>query len=175
MKKEKLTLNNIKSDLKHQIKYSYDFIGAAAFGLAFSLFCSFGITTYEYISSDGIIVTLCAPLLSILSLSLLIYWIIYITRIYIALRNTENIVKDKLVGTKIREYGRGRTDYLLHFSSYGKYIIPDENYKWSSMYNMRDNWVYRYSECGDEFYLVLSKKHTGKILLAYNTKLFDLK
>ena len=28
---------------------------------------------------------------------------------------------------------------------------------------------------GDEFYLVLSKKHTGKILLVYSTKMFEMK
>ena len=34
--------------------------------------------------------------------------------------------------------------------------------------------MYNCSDSGDEFYLVLSKPHTGNILLAYNTKQFDM-
>ena len=37
-----------------------------------------------------------------------------------------------------------------------------------------DLFVYFHAECDDEFYLVLSKPHTGKILLAYPKKMFDL-
>ena len=48
------------------------------------------------------------------------------------------------------------------------------NYSWSELYYMNDNLAYNNSECGDEFYLVLSKPHTGKIVLAYNTKMFEL-
>ena len=39
---------------------------------------------------------------------------------------------------------------------------------------MSDQMAYIYSECDDEFYLVLSKPNTGKIVLAYNTKMFEL-
>jgi hypothetical protein len=39
---------------------------------------------------------------------------------------------------------------------------------------MESKWVYLHAECGEEFYLVVSKPHTGRVLLAYPAKMFTL-
>lgn len=63
--------------------------------------------------------------------------------------------------------------YTLNFASYGQYcILGGENYSSSELYHMNDTGVFNYSTIGDTFYLILDTKN--RILLAYNTKLFEL-
>lgn len=70
---------------------------------------------------------------------------------------------------------RYRTYYcILHFSGYGDYAVPEKNYRWSKEFPMTVRGVHNTSFDGDEFYLVLSKPHSGKVLLAYPAKYFTL-
>ena len=96
-----------------------------------------------------------------------------IIKLHKALHNTDSIVKDKMISKEKRRYRRirNRGYARLNFSNYGVYMIPNLSYSWSSMQHLA---VYESSDYGDEFYLVLSKPHTGEILLAYNTKTFEL-
>lgn len=76
-----------------------------------------------------------------------------------------------------RYYSRvgSRTYYCtLHFNGYGDYEVPIKNYPWSKEYPMTTSGVHNTSFDGDEFYLVLSRPHNGKILLAYPAKYFIL-
>ena len=89
------------------------------------------------------------------------------------------IVKDKLISSEEGSHyasHRWRTFSwsVLHFNCYGDYKVPDTNYPWSKEYAMTSEGVCHTSFAGDEFYLVLSKPHSGKILLVYNAKLFQL-
>ena len=52
--------------------------------------------------------------------------------------------------------------------------MPEKNHQWSKLYPLSAHGEYIYAMPGDEYYLVLSKPHSGKILLAYNAKLFEL-
>ena len=87
------------------------------------------------------------------------------------------IFTDKLIGledeidTFFRRSYRP-TRYTLHFVSGYKYEIPKGiNYKWSSMYEMEDDGVFRSSDVGDLFYLISIDRK--RIRLAYNTKMFE--
>lgn len=89
------------------------------------------------------------------------------------------IVKDVLISSELEKGIRPRTwtpytDCTLLFSGYGDYEVPEKNYPWSKEYSMTAEGVYRTSMDGDEFYLVLTKPHSGKILLAYPAKYFAL-
>lgn len=88
------------------------------------------------------------------------------------------ITKDTLHASEgDRYYSRHnyRTYYCtLHFNGYGDYAVPEENYRWSKEYPMTARGVHNTSFDGDEFYLVLSKPHSGKVLLAYPAKYFTL-
>ena len=175
MQKEKLTINNINQDLiaesKECDKDLVGMIGAFIIVLLLVLICS------------NSLITLKATFLWLLCCCgevALLFVIVKQIKIIITLhKNLKNniIVIDKLIYTETKRKRHGRisvTYYYLHFSQYGKFQIPDENYKWSSCFSMSNKGVYNYSSNGDEFYLVLSKPHTGKILYAYNTKMFEL-
>lgn len=89
------------------------------------------------------------------------------------------IVKDVLISSEEEKHVRYRsylpyTYVTLRFSGYGEYIAMEKNYTWSKEYSMTSEGVYRTSFDGDEFYLVLSRPHNGKILLAYPAKYFTL-
>ena len=89
------------------------------------------------------------------------------------------IVKDVLISSELDKGVRPRTwmpyvNCTLHFSCYGDYLVPEKNHTWSKEYPLSAEGEYRFASDGDEYYLVLSRPHNGKILLAYNCKLFDL-
>lgn len=88
------------------------------------------------------------------------------------------IVKDTLVsseGEASHSTHTYRTYYCtLCFAHYGEYFVPEKNHRWSKLYPLSCKGEYIYAMPGDEYYLVLSKPHSGKILLAYNAKLFEL-
>ena len=91
------------------------------------------------------------------------------------------IVTDKLMTYQEKETYIGSAfsssfshPYILEFKSYGNYSIPSKNnYTLSRNYSSTDKDIFNYATIGDTFYLVITKKE--KILLAYNTKLFELK
>lgn len=90
----------------------------------------------------------------------------------------ECIAKDTLINAEFVDRWKGNTyrgKYHFQFARYGDYRVPKKNYTWSKGFSMSDRGVYNYAVHGDEFYLVLSKPHSGKILFAYNTKMFELK
>ena len=175
MHKEKLTVDNIKQDLCTQAKECYkELVGmiiAFIIVLLLVLICSNSLITLKAI----VLWLLCCC-----GAVALLFVIVNQIKTTITLRkNLKNniVVIDKLIytETKLKRHGRITvTYYYLHFSQYGKFQIPDENYKWSSCFSMSDKGVYNYSSNGDEFYLVLSKPHIGKILYVYNTKMFEM-
>lgn len=170
MQKEKLTISNIKTDLWNETKGSCVELIALTLLLLALIVIIFLVPIVIYKVLFGC--------LAIVAFCLVAKRASVFISLYRVLHNTPCIVKDKLVGMEEKEhhsrYGRYKTHYL-HFSGYGTYKIPNVNYKWSLTFAMNDRSVYEYySNYGDEFYLVLSKPHTGKILLAYNTKMFEL-
>ena len=174
MIKEKLTMENIRSDLRATIKGYY--ITIVLFTLLLLIFLGGSILflKHAYFSYHTII----------FCLGVIIHFVVIVVLIkdlillYKNFNNKKCIVKDKLISAEITgEFRRRRyvDRYRLNFNCYGKYMIPQyNNYPWSSLYCMRDEGVYNYSTFNDEFILVLSKPYTGHIILAYNTKLFEL-
>lgn len=67
-----------------------------------------------------------------------------------------------------------KSPYHLRFQCFGTYTIPSgRNYRYCKMYDMEPRGVYNYSNVGDDFYIV-TLLGSNEILLAYNTKLFEL-
>lgn len=103
----------------------------------------------------------------------------YVWLLYGGLRLDGRIVKDRLVSVdcdsdiSLQTY-RKRDYCILHFARYDKYEVPQKNHTWSKMYALSCMGEYYHASVGDEYYLVLSKPHNGKILLAYNCKMFTL-
>ncbi len=173
MQKEKLTMQNIKADLRSEFKTTVGglvgrtlfFLGVLSVAIwVFSLDpINFYAFSFEFLSIIMLVVVLIQAKKTI--------------ELYKVFNDTECIVKDKLIGKEIKEYVTRygiREEYYLYFSGYGEFKIAGEYYTWSSMFSMLHQQIYRSSDCGDEFYLVLTKRHTGKVLMAYNTKMFEM-
>ena len=62
----------------------------------------------------------------------------------------------------------------LHFRRYGDYSVPEKNYQWSKINATTARGIHNMAFEGNEYYLVLSRPNSGKILLVYDTKLFQL-
>ena len=175
MLKEKLTTQNIRQDLKLELKKNYmRVVGSSVFSL---IIIGLIILAFSMANVYGGYYGLHFSAMACFVLGFDVFYVLRIVDIQKNLDDKKHIVKDKLVNVEVYEdirVGIHNIVYTMHFSSYGKYVIPKENYKWSENFNMNDTGVYNYSKFGDEFYLVLSKPHTGKILMVYNTKLFDM-
>lgn len=177
MKREKLTEQNIRSDLLYLLRGKVILTAVCAMLAVLTVFCIFKIGKEPGVATGGLVRI---AFMGIVFLIIAIVESISVFNLCFALNNPGKIVTSRLVAKEEKDYiaGRGlaailRQTYHLRFSSYGEHVIPAVNHRWSSQHAMDANWVYFHAECDDEFYLVLSKAYTGKILLAYNTKIFD--
>ncbi len=117
-----------------------------------------------------------AILFAILFLSLALPLIKSSISLFAILSNKYKISKDVLVDYEEKEYVqvvrrlRYQKTYHFHFQKYGEYVIPAENHKWSQMFSMRAEAVYRYAEKGETYFVV----RIGKTIeLVYNTRFFE--
>ena len=177
MEKDTLTMENIRSDLRHQLRgmVIITVLCAILFAFAFWLFLD------VLDEPGGFFAKLRVAFMPIV---LLVFVVLGSKSIYetcSVLKKPGSIVTDRVVGMETKDHiNRGlfapRCDqtYHLRFAGYGEYVIPYHNFRWSSLHAMDANMVYFHAECDDEFYLVLSKPHTGNILLAYPMKMFTL-
>ena len=84
------------------------------------------------------------------------------------------ITEDKLVG-KIPKHGRKYHPTLntLDFVDGGKYQLGNDYfYKWSKLYSMSEESLYRSSNVDDEFYVV---SVADENVIVYNKKMFELR
>lgn len=174
VKKEQLTPERIRCDLKHELRSWYFELAMVGVPLVLLGCC-------EYIClrhSAPFLLHLVTMALFIPALCVMVVLIVRQVRLRLATFGKDGLVRDKLINAEERahytRYGGQYFTYHLRFYNYGWYKIPDENYEWSIAGSMYSSGVYRDSQCGDEFYLVLSRPHNGKILMAYPCKLFEL-
>ena len=177
MEKDILTIQNIQSDLRHQLRgmVILTVVCAIFFALTFWLFLA------VLDEPGGFFTKLRVALLPILLLIMVVAGSKSIYETCSVLKKPGSIVTDRVVGIETKDHmykgvflPRCDQTYHLRFAGYGEYVIPYHNFSWSGLHAMDADMVYFHAECGDEFYLVLSKPHTGKILLAYPTKMFIL-
>lgn len=105
----------------------------------------------------------------------------YVFHLFRGLKKDLFITTDTLISADYDEGGNAGpycTWCFLRFAGYGEYAVGTLSGKplhsWSSLYPLSAEGEYFYASPGDEYYLVLSKPHSGKILAAYNKKLFEL-
>ena len=179
MQKETLTLENICSDLRRQLW------GTIALTALCTTLLVISIVSYSYgsLASYSFKNAVKSVFLDAFLFAVVVRNCFRLYNIYSALHKpgrivTERLREKKAIGDPDRERGtRGSKRYCyyyLRFAGYAKYRIPTTSYRWSYQYEMESKWVYFHAECDDEFYLVLSKPHTGRILLAYPAKMFTL-
>lgn len=178
MKKEQLTEENIKSDIRYQIKEIYKEIFLCA------VFCGIFFLLYLETKKFGVFDKL-TLIFVILFLIAIISLICEIVCRYIILNKRIILVRDSLYDKQTSGHrgGRGGIYFTRHFHFYrnGKYQLPNAVNKyqvyyvnvWSENYCISSERLYELSDCGDIFYLVLSRGKKGKVLFAYNGKMFD--
>ena len=179
MQKEILTTQAIQYDLRKMIRGHI--IAVAIFSVFFALFTWLLVAVIEdglkwYKAFFAILNAVFFGSLPVLFLYGTIASILEIHKLRSLCKRPGSIVKDRLVGKEVKEHlhrWRYYETYNLRFASYGEFAIPGVNYEWSDLYYMDSSALFMHAECDDEFYLVLSKPNTGKILLAYNAKMFD--
>ena len=164
MEKEILTYEKIKKDLMQQRKGMYIVLAVFLALLPFSIWMiTFAVKGAAYFKIAVFVVIfflyalLCAIVVAATVNSILIQNKV--------LKDKKHIVIDEVTGVEEHaDYDRvtvARFSYTIRFSDFGEYTTSDK-----SMFDS--------CRCNDKFYLVLSKPHTGKILLAYNTKRYVL-
>lgn len=179
MKKETLTAQNIRSDLLYLLRGKAILAAACAILAALSAYALFYLGKWPGPANGaGGLIEIAGMGIFFLIIAVVESW--SVINLCSALRNPGRIVTSWLVAKEEKDYiaGRGlatrvKQAYVLRFYSYGEYVIPNINYRWSAQGAMDAALVHFHAEREDEFYLVLSKSYTGKILLAYNTKMFD--
>lgn len=64
--------------------------------------------------------------------------------------------------------------YIMFFDNGKVWNIPKNNYIWSGEYPMSDDFIYKNTHFGDIFWTV-TEKQTGKIVVAYSAEYFEYK
>lgn len=174
LRKERLTPERIRCDLKHELRSWYFELAMVSVSLVLLGWGEYTCLRY----SAPFLLHLVTMALFIPALCVVVVLMVRLVRLFRAIFGNGSMVRDKLINTEERvhytRHGGQYFTYHLRFYNYGWYKIPDENYTWSVAGSMYSSGVYRDSQCGDEFYLVLSRPHNGKILVAYPCKLFEL-
>ena len=176
--KETLTRDNIRRDLRRKLWKSLLWLALAVLLLVALVYLIaanpvFLISTvHGRLDLPGWVYAVAIP--TVLGFTVWQTWLVIC-----GFRHKLYVVKDVLISSEFEKGIRPRTwtpytDCTLHFSGYGDYEVPEKNYPWSKEYPMTGEGVYRTSMDGDVFYLVLTKPHSGKILLAYPAKYFTL-
>lgn len=181
MEKEIITKKEIEKDIIHAIKHpahtprALYLLGYAA---TFAVFL--GIVFLErYIDKAAFIL----PAVVLIVILVLPAVNIYIRERKIARLSADDYVIKKSVVKKtgheryVKRVGRRlRTvdNYNILFEKEKVWHIPEELYWWSAVNPMTDITVYEKTEQGDVFYTV-SEKKSGKIIVAYNTEVFEYK
>ncbi len=180
MKKERLTRENITADVtviadKQDLR---DLVYRSGFVPIFLICgpCGF----YLCRSGYGIFVWLGAIVIAVPTVFLLLIFGIIAGRFlkrHRELRTPLCLVKDTLDSMEIKEQGAGihrERFFYFRFKQYGEVLLDAHKYfSWSSEFQMSRVGLYNSSKFGDEFYLVLSEPHTGRILTVYPAKWFE--
>lgn len=182
MKKEQLTEENIKSDIKYQIKAIYKDVFLCLVILVLLISCYFKMKEFGIFDKLTLVFVILFFILIIILIVEIVYRYIILNKKIILVRDS---LYDKYSKTHYRPgriHNRIYFTYHLRFYRNGKYQLPKiaSKYRlpyainvWSENYCMSDERMYELSDCGDIFYLVLSRGKKGKVLLAYNGKMFD--
>lgn len=180
MIKDILTTEIIKSDYKKEFRSSIKIV--IILSIVFVLLSLLIIYLFSHLKNTLLFleILMLSPAMVFAFICLAVIFDSY--KDYITINREQfKIVTDEIIGYQEKEtyisspfLSSFSHPYILEFKSYGNYWIPArENYTKSRNYSLTDKDVFNYTTVGDTFYLVIIKKR--KILLVYNTKLFEFK
>lgn len=178
-RKEILTRANIRKDLKRNLRKRIGWVVALlSLWIVIVLCLVYLLSQGVWLNSIGVIPLLVGVVLSAVAFGIAL---LALCRLIVGLRRDLFITTGKLVKADCEESGNNGYHYTwcdLTFSGYDKYTVRTVSgqtlHPWSELYPLSAEGEYYYAFEGDAYYLVLSKPHSGKILMAYNKKLFEL-
>lgn len=177
MKKEALTIENIKKDLnKHFFRKIRDLLlTLLIIPLANIIILNIVLLFYNPADSFKIIFSIifCAICFILVSYDLI--------TIIIGLMQIKNesfkITSNWVIEKKQKIYGSRTSSpkpYRLIFADKSTYKIPyGKNYCWSNLFAMDDKTLYNHTDINDDFYIINIKNQ--KNIIAYNKKHFEFK
>ncbi|MBR6502175.1 MAG: hypothetical protein IKT42_01920 [Clostridia bacterium] len=178
--KESITVDMIEKDIKTLCKYSiiYDLV-------ILGIFMFLLLPIFQFIVISVVITTL---IVLLFLFGLFVYGcdMLFHLKLFVNMKKKNyNIETDTVVDKKntAGEYYYPfkpkvnalffDTPNIFYFSKYKKHRIPKgKSYSFSQSYCMNSDGIYRSTNIGDEFYLIVLNK---KILQIYNKKFFDIK
>lgn len=190
LKKEILTQENCQRDLLHRLKM--ELLAAAVTGGGLLLFSGFFTLVIALLNRDipwagtpWLIAALWV--LPAIYVPMTVYHgVAGYRRIRRAAFSVEEAKLNNITELEIRRFRlfepwhfrriRYRYDrYVFYFSSYGRYVLPEQSFRWSETFRMSDSGLNNYSGCGDDFYLLVYTEGSrkGKVAYAYPAKLFQ--
>lgn len=192
MKKEVLTIENCKRDLRYQLRNQM--IARGIFSIGLILACgllSLQVTVLNsFVHWAGVRWLISAFWIFPAAYVLLAvrHWVVVNKRIrseafFVSEAKLNNIteLEKRIIGGWLSgdlHFRRIRYRYdrnVFYFSSHGRYVVPDRNFTWSKEFRMSDDGLNNYSICGDDFYLLVytQGRRKGKVAYAYPAKLFE--
>ena len=175
MQKDILTIENIKKDIAYFRKVEY-----TAFYFCPFLWLVFGVPSYFCFKNGGGYIVIgafwCLPALA--GVGAFVSSIINIQKWSKLLAREPIIVTDKLNGVSLeRPISRRSSYYRFCFSNYGIFeTLEDEfnkRYTWSENFAMTPKRIFDRAFTDEEYYLVLDKEFSGKILAIYSKTIFQ--
>jgi hypothetical protein len=176
MQKDILSIKNIKADIRNFYKSEF-----AAFFVCPFLWLVFGVPSYFCFKNGGGYIIIgavwCIP--AVAAVGLFISSLIHMRKWLKLLAHPPIMVSDKLTGKAIEHpLERRGSYYRFYFSNYGIYeTLLDEYtkiYTWSENFAMTPQRIFDRAFTDEEYYLLLDKEHSGKILAIYSKTIFQL-
>lgn len=182
-KKTTLTLANIRSDIIHRLKNppditetSYEKWTVPSIIIAVVAL----VVAYFFIELIALIVTLLLAAIILFAAANL--FIVHFKAKKVSLEDYE--ITTETVDAVLEEHftvekggrrfrrSKPIDNYVIRFENGKTWQMSNDNYTWSNERPMSDSSIYHSTHRGDLF-LVVTKKGTGDIIVAYNTNLFD--
>lgn len=177
MKKETLTIDNIKKDLNKYFSHKLRglLLTLLLIPLANIIILNTILLFYNPVNSFKSVFSI---IFCIICFILSSYDLIIIIIGFLQTKNGNfKITSDYVVEKKQKIYGSRISNpkpYRLIFANNGTYNIPyGENYCWSSSFAISDKTLYERTNINDDFYIISIRKQ--KNIISYNKKHFEFK
>lgn len=161
--KTPITPQLIKEDLREKRRYLYKQL--VGYLLGFAMMCGAFLWGINQHKEGDLPFKIILGVLSAVVLALLIWKVTEIRRHRFPADVRAVLVKDYVVGTERRDHLRLR----MRASRLRFYVVETLHILFAQYGEIQaSEGEYNYARCDDEYYLLLSKPHVGKIVLAYH-------
>lgn len=182
IKKQTFTNADIENDIRNSLKYHKEFSKSEYTKLKVCAFIgALILIVVEFIEPKFILWFLLAYL--VISIVTVIFTFankkhkqnrVSINNYTISLETVSHTKYEEYVQVYYKHHARTVVICSISFENGKIWLIPKDNYLWSEELKMSNFAIYNSSHRGDRF-IVVTNNETGKIVMAYNTELFEFR